>query len=164
MVKGKRVLLRVDLNVPMADGEVLDRTRITRMLPTLEEIAAKGGKVILLSHFGRPKDGPDEKNSLKPLAAALAHESGRPVAFAADCIGPVAEAAVAALKDGDILLLENTRFHAGETKNDPVFIAALAKLGDVYVNDAFSAAHRAHASTEGLAHLLPAVAGRSMQA
>jgi phosphoglycerate kinase len=134
------------------------------MLPTLEEIAAKGGKVILLSHFGRPKDGPDEKNSLKPLAAALARESGRPVAFAADCIGPVAEAAVAALKDGDILLLENTRFHAGETKNDPAFAAALAKLGDLYVNDAFSAAHRAHASTEGLAHLLPAVAGRSMQA
>jgi phosphoglycerate kinase len=164
VVKGKRVLLRADLNVPMADGEVLDRTRITRMLPTLEEIAAKGGKVILLSHFGRPKDGPDEKNSLKPLAAALARESGRPVAFAADCIGPVAEAAVAALKDGDILLLENTRFHAGETKNDPAFAAALAKLGDLYVNDAFSAAHRAHASTEGLAHLLPAVAGRSMQA
>jgi phosphoglycerate kinase len=163
-VKGKRVLLRADLNVPMADGEVLDRTRITRLLPTLEEIAAKGGRVILLSHFGRPKDGPDEKNSLKPLAAALARESGRPVAFAADCIGPAAEAAAGALKDGEILLLENTRFHAGETKNDPAFVAALARLGDLYVNDAFSAAHRAHASTEGLAHVLPAAAGRAMQA
>lgn len=163
-VRGKRVLLRADLNVPMADGAVTDRTRITRMLPTLEEIASKGGRVILLSHFGRPKDGPDEANSLKPLAAALAHDAKRPVAFAPDCIGPQAEAAVAALKDGDILLLENTRFHKGETKNDPAFIAALAKLGDLYVNDAFSAAHRAHASTEGLAHVLPAFAGRAMQA
>ncbi len=163
-VRGKRVLLRVDLNVPMADGAVLDGTRITRMLPTLREIADGGGRAILLSHFGRPKNGPDRANSLEPLAIAIERELGRRVAFADDCVGPQAEAAVAAMADGDILLLENTRFHAGETKNDPALVAAMAKLGDLYVNDAFSAAHRAHASTEGLAHALPAVAGRAMQA
>jgi len=162
-VKGKRVLLRVDLNVPMENGKVSDATRIERVLPTIREIADKGGKVILLAHFGRPKGGPDEKNSLRPVASAVAALYGKPVGFAAECIGPVAEAAVAALKDGDVLLLENTRFHKEEEKNEPGFVAELAKLGDVYVNDAFSAAHRAHASTEGVAHKLPAYAGRAMQ-
>ncbi|MGO9770929.1 MAG: phosphoglycerate kinase [Roseiarcus sp.] len=163
-VKGKRVLLRVDLNVPMEKGKVSDATRIERVLPTIREIADKGGKVILMAHFGRPKGGPDEANSLRPVAAAVAEHLGRPVAFAADCVGEPAAKAIAAMKDGDVLLLENTRFHKGEEKNDPAFVADLAKLGDVYVNDAFSAAHRAHASTEGLAHKLPAYAGRAMQA
>ena len=163
-VKGKRVLLRVDLNVPMENGKVSDATRNERVLPTIREIADKGGKVILLAHFGRPKGGPDEKNSLRPVASAVAALYGKPVGFAAECIGPVAEAAVAALKDGDVLLLENTRFHKGEEKNDPAYVEALAQLGDVYVNDAFSAAHRAHASTEGLARKLPAYAGRTIQA
>ena len=162
--KGKRVLVRVDLNVPMENGKVTDATRIDRILPTIREIADKGGKVILLAHFGRPKNGPDEANSLKPIAAVLADHLKRPVAFAADCIGEVAEKAVAAMKDGDVLLLENTRFHKGEEKNDPAIVAGLAALGDAYVNDAFSAAHRAHASTEGVAHKLPAFAGRTMQA
>ena len=162
--KGKRVLVRVDLNVPMENGKVTDATRIDRILPTIREIADKGGKVILLAHFGRPKNGPDEANSLKPIAAVLADHLKRPVAFAADCIGEVAEKAVAAMKDGDVLLLENTRFHKGEEKNDPAIVAGLAALGDAYVNDAFSAAHRAHASTEGVAHKLPAYAGRTMQA
>ena len=162
-VKGKRVLLRVDLNVPTANGQVTDATRIERVAPTITEIAEKGGKVILLAHFGRPK-GPDPKESLKPIAAAVAHAVKRDVSFAEDCIGDKAEAAVAAMKAGDILLLENTRFHKGEEKNDPAFVAALAKLGDLWVNDAFSAAHRAHASTEGLGHKLPAYAGRTMQA
>jgi len=163
-VAGKRVLLRVDLNVPMEHGKVSDATRIERVLPTIREIADKGGKVILLAHFGRPKGGPDEANSLRPVAAAVAEHLGRPVGFAADCIGPVAAAAIASMKDGDVLLLENTRFHKQEEKNDPAFVAELAKLGDLYVNDAFSAAHRAHASTEGVAHRLPAYAGRAMQA
>ncbi len=162
-VKGKRVLLRVDLNVPMDNGRVSDATRIERVAPTIAEIAGKGGKVILLAHFGRPK-GPDPKESLKPVAAEVAKVIGRKVAFAEDCIGEKAEAAVAAMKPGDILCLENTRFHKGEEKNDPAFVAALAKLGDIWVNDAFSAAHRAHASTEGLGHKLPAYAGRTMQA
>jgi phosphoglycerate kinase len=162
-LRGKRVLVRVDLNVPMENGKVTDVTRIERMAPTITEIADKGGKVILISHFGRPK-GRNPKDSLKPVAAAVADIIGRPVGFADDCIGERAEAAVAAMKPGDILCLENTRFHAGEEKNDPVFAAALAKLGDLWVNDAFSAAHRAHASTEGLGHQLPAYAGRSMQA
>ena len=161
-LKGKRVLVRVDLNVPMENGRVADRTRLERVIPTIQEIADKGGKVVLLSHFGRPK-GRDVKQSLKPIAAALSDVLGRPVAFAEDCIGEAAAKAVASMKEGDILLLENTRFHAGEEKNDSGFAKALAKLGDVYVNDAFSAAHRAHASTEGLAHLLPAYAGRAMQ-
>jgi phosphoglycerate kinase len=162
-VKGKRVLLRVDLNVPMENGRVTDATRIERVAPTIREIASKGGKAVLLAHFGRPK-GLDPKESLKPVAAALAEHLGRPVAFAEDCIGKAAASAVDAMKGGDLLLLENTRFHAGEEKNDPAFAKELAKLGDIYVNDAFSAAHRAHASTEGLAHLLPAYAGRAMQA
>src|SRR5579885_1092843 len=162
-VKGKRVLLRLDLNVPVENGLVSDATRIARAAPTVTERAGKGGKVILLSHFGRPK-GRDPKASLKPVAAEVARVIKRPVAFADDCIGEAAERAVAAMKPGDILCLENTRFHAGEEKNDPAFVAALARLGDIWVNDAFSAAHRAHASTEGLGHKLPAYAGRSMQA
>jgi phosphoglycerate kinase len=162
-VKGQRVLLRVDLNVPMDQGRVTDATRLERVAPTILEISAKGGRVILLAHFGRPK-GRDPKESLKPVAAALAEVIKKLVAFADDCIGEVAEKAVAAMKDGDILCLENTRFHKEEEKNDPAFVAELAKLGDIWVNDAFSAAHRAHASTEGLGHLLPAYAGRTMQA
>ena len=162
-VKGKRVLVRVDLNVPVDNGVVTDATRIERVAPALTELADKGAKVILLSHFGRPK-GRDAKNSLKPVAAEVARVIKRPVRFADDCIGPAAEEAVAAMKQGDILCLENTRFHAGEEKNDKDFVAALAKLGDIWVNDAFSAAHRAHASTEGLGRVLPAYAGRSMQA
>ena len=162
-VKGKRVLLRVDLNVPMENGAVTDLTRIERVAPTINEIADKGGKVILLAHFGRPK-GPDPKESLRPVAAVVAQVIGRPVAFAEDCIGAQAESAVAAMKPGDVLCLENTRFHKGEEKNDPAFVDVLAKLGDIWVNDAFSAAHRAHASTEGLGHKLPAYAGRTMQA
>ncbi|WP_046862685.1 phosphoglycerate kinase [Microvirga massiliensis] len=162
-VKGRRVLVRVDLNVPMENGRVTDTTRIERVLPTIREISDKGGKVLLLAHFGRPK-GRDAKDSLRPVAAALEKELGRPVAFADDCIGDAAEAAVSKLADGNVLLLENTRFHAGEEKNDPAFVKELAGLGDLYVNDAFSAAHRAHASTEGLARVLPAYAGRAMQA
>ena len=155
-VKGKRVLIRVDLNVPMADGKVSDDTRIRAVAPTIREVSDKGGRAILLAHFGRPKDGPDPKFSLAQVVPAVAAMLGKPVAFAADCIGPVAAKAVDAMKDGDVLVLENTRFHKGEEKNDPAFTAELAKLGDIYVNDAFSAAHRAHSSTEGLAHLLPA--------
>jgi phosphoglycerate kinase len=162
-VKNKRVLVRVDLNVPMDNGKISDRTRIERMAPTIVEIADKGGKVILLSHFGRPK-GRDPKESLKAVAAATAQIIKRPVAFADDCIGEAAEAAVSAMKAGDILCLENTRFHPGEEKNEPSFISALAKLGDIWVNDAFSVSHRAHASTEGLGHQLAAFAGRTMQA
>src|SRR5579872_1696530 len=162
-VKGKRVLLRVDLNVPMEQGRVTDATRLERVAPTITEIAGKGGRVILLAHFGRPK-GRDPKDSLKPVAAALSHVINKPVAFADDCIGEPAAKPIAAMKDGDILCLENTRFHKEEEKNDPAFVAELAKLGDIWVNDASSAAHRAHASTEGLGHRLPAYAGRSMQA
>jgi phosphoglycerate kinase len=162
-VGSRRVLLRVDLNVPMEDGRVTDTTRIERSTPTIAEIAAKGGKVILLSHFGRPK-GRDPQQSLRPVAEAVAEIAKRPVAFAEDCIGKEAEAAVAAMKPGDIVCLENTRFHKEEEKNEPGFVAKLAALGDIYVNDAFSAAHRAHASTEGLARKLPAYAGRAMQA
>jgi phosphoglycerate kinase len=162
-VNGKRVLLRVDLNVPMESGRVTDATRLERIAPTILEISDKGGKVILLAHFGRPK-GRDPKESLKPVAAALAEVIKRPVAFADDCIGEIAEKSVAAMKDGDVLCLENTRFHKEEENNDPAFVAELAKLGDIWVNDAFSAAHRAHATTEGLGHKLPAYAGRTMQA
>jgi phosphoglycerate kinase len=162
-LSGKRVLLRVDLNVPMENGKVTDATRIERIAPTITEIADKGGKVILLAHFGRPK-GRDPKESLNPVAAEVARVLKRHVGFADDCVGEVAEKAIAAMKNGDVLLLENTRFHNEEEKNDPAFVAQLAKLGDIYVNDAFSAAHRAHASTEGLAHKLPAYAGRTMQA
>ena len=163
-VAGKRVLVRVDLNVPMENGKVSDATRIERILPTLRSLAQRGAKVIMLAHFGRPKGGPDEANSLRPVAAAVAAQLGAPVGFAGDCIGDVAAKAVAAMKDGDFLLLENTRFHKGEEKNDPALVAEMAKLGDIYVNDAFSAAHRAHASTEGLARVLPAYAGLTMQA
>ncbi len=162
-VRGKRVLMRVDFNVPADNGTVEDATRIERMAPTVREIAGKGGKVILVSHFGRPK-GPDPKDSLRPIAATAARVIGRPIAFAEDCVGAVAEKAVAAMKPGDVLCLENTRFHPGETKNDPDFVAKLARLGDIYVNEAFSVSHRAHASTEGLGHVLPAYAGRDMQA
>src|SRR5436305_6580190 len=162
-VRGRRVLLRVDLNVPMENGRVTDATRLERVAPTITEISAKGGKVILLAHFGRPK-GRDAKESLKPVAAALAQVIKKPVGFADDCIGEAAASAVATMKDGDILCLENTRFYKEEEKNDPAFVAELAKLGDIWVNDAFSAAHRAHASTEGLGHKLPAYAGRTMQA
>ena len=160
---GKRVLVRVDLNVPMEAGKVTDATRVERVLPTIRAIAAKGGKVILLAHFGRPK-GRDAANSLKPVAVALAHALGQPVTFVGDCVGEDVAKAVAAARDGDVLLLENTRFHAGDEKNDEAFVRDLAANGDVFVNDAFSAAHRAHASTEGLAHALPAYAGLSMQA
>ena len=161
---GKRVLLRADLNVPVRDGVITDRTRIERLCPTIAELANAGARVILCSHFDRPKGKRVPEMSLKPLAEALSAALKRPVAFADDCVGPVAEAAVAALADGDILLLENTRYHAGEEKNDPAMAAALAKLADAFVNDAFSAAHRAHASTEGVAHLVPAYAGRLMEA
>jgi phosphoglycerate kinase len=162
-VKGKRVLLRVDLNVPTDNGRVTDATRLERVAPTIIEISAKGGKVILLAHFGRPK-GRDPKESLKPVAAEVANVLKRHVGFADDCVGEAAESAIAAMKPGDILMLENTRFHKEEEKNDPAFVEKLARLGDIYVNDAFSAAHRAHASTEGLARKLPAYAGRTMQA
>ncbi|MDH7798507.1 MULTISPECIES: phosphoglycerate kinase [unclassified Beijerinckia] len=163
-VTGKRVLLRVDLNLPVESGRVTDTTRLERIIPTMKEIISRGGRLILLSHFGRPKNGPDEDCSLKPLAAAVSEHLDWPVSFAFDCIGSEAQEAVGQMKDGDVLLLENTRFHAGEEKNDPVFVAELARLGDIYVNDGFSVAHRAHASTEGLAHVLPSAAGRSMQA
>ena len=162
-VRDKRVLLRLDLNVPTENGEVTDTTRLERVVTTIREIADKGGKVILLSHFGRPK-GRDAKNSLKPAATKLSEVLGRPVGFVDDCVGERVEAAVKAMKPGEIVCLENTRFHPEEEKNDPAFVAQLAQLGDIYVNDAFSAAHRAHASTEGLAHKLPAYAGRAMQA
>src|ERR1700704_4090048 len=162
-VKGKRVLLRVDLNVPMENGRVFDATRLERIAPTITEISDKGGKVILLAHFGRPK-GRDAKDSLKPVAAALGQVIKKPVAFADDCIGEVAAKAVAAMEDGDILCLENTRFHQEEEKNDPAFVAELAKLGDIWVNDAFSAARRAHATNEGLGHKLPAYVRRTGQA
>ena len=163
-VAGKRVLLRVDLNVPTENGKVTDTTRIERVAQTITELANKGGKVILLAHFGRPKGARNEEYSLKPVAAAVADVVKRPVAFATDCVGKVAADAIAKMKNGDILLLENTRFYKGEEKNDPALIEEFAKLGDVYVNDAFSAAHRAHASTEGVAHKLPSYAGRAMQA
>jgi len=163
-VRGRRVLVRADLNVPTDHGVVGDATRLEAVVPTLAELADGGAVVLVLSHFGRPEHGPDAALSLRPIADALAQVLGRPVAFIPDCIGAAAEAAVAALSPGSVTVLENTRFHAGEEANDPAFVAALARLGDVYVNDAFSAAHRAHASTEGLAHALPAFAGRAMQA
>lgn len=161
---GKRVLVRVDLNVPMKDGKITDDTRIRAVAPTIRDLSAMGAKVILLAHFGRPNGEVVADMSLAPVAPAVAAVVGRPVAFASDCIGAVAADAVSKLGNGDILLLENTRFHKAEEKNGADFAKALAENGDAYVNDAFSAAHRAHASTEGLAHLLPAFAGRSMQA
>jgi phosphoglycerate kinase len=162
--KGKRVLLRADLNVPMKDGKVGDATRIERLAPTIRELADRGARVVVMSHFGRPKGKPEAAYSLRPLVAPLAEAIGRPVAFAEDCIGPAAERAVKALEPGGVALLENLRFHAEEEKNDPGFAKQLAALGDLYVDDAFSAAHRAHASTEALARLLPAAVGRLMQA
>lgn len=160
-ISGKAVLVREDLNVPMADGVVTDDTRLRATVATLTELADKGAKVLILAHFGRPKGQPSEEFSLKKLAAPLAHVLGRPVSYI-DWEGD--KEAVAALAPGDIAVLENTRFFGGEEKNDPAVIARFASLGDIYVNDAFSAAHRAHASTEGLAHVLPAYAGRAMQA
>src|SRR5215470_10841187 len=161
-VRGKRVLVRVDFNVPVENGKVADTTRIERVAPTIREIADKGGKVILLSHFGRPK-GRDPAQSLRLLAPAITAVLKRPVAFAEDCIGEPASAAVEAMEAGDILCLENIRFHPGEERNDPAFVAELAALGDIFVNDAFSVAHRAHASVEGIARRLPTYAGRTMQ-
>jgi phosphoglycerate kinase len=163
-VRGRRVLVRADLNVPMADGAVTDTTRIDRQAPTIRELAEKGARVIVLSHFDRPKGKVVPSMSLAPLVKPMENALDRPVSFVADTVGAEAKAAVAALKDGEVLLLENTRFHPGEEKNDAEFSAALAALGELYVNDAFSAAHRAHASTEGVARLLPNAAGRSMQA
>lgn len=163
-IKGRRVLVRADLNVPMQDGKVGDATRLERVAPTLTELAGRGAKVVVLSHFGRPKGKPDTKYSLKSVAEALSAFTGGPVAFANDCIGEAAARAIDALDPGGILVLENTRFHAGEEKNDPDFAAALAKNGDVYVNDAFSSAHRAHGSTEGITRFLPSYAGRAMEA
>lgn len=163
-VSGKCVLVRADLNVPMQDGEVSDALRIERQAPTIRELAEKGARVVVLSHFGRPKGRPVASMSLKPIVSPLASALGRPVAFAGDCVGAGARDAVSELRDGDILLLENTRFHAGEEANDPEFAKAIAALGSIYVNDAFSAAHRAHATTEAVAHLLPSAAGRAMEA
>jgi phosphoglycerate kinase len=160
-VKGKRVIVRADLNVPVKDGKVSDATRLTRLVPGLKDLSQRGAKVIVMSHFGRPKER-NPKDSLKPVADTLASLAGMPVAFAEDCIGDAAANAIAALPPGGIVVLENTRFHTGEEANRPRLVEAMAALGDIYVNDAFSAAHRAHASTEGLAHLLPAYAGPLM--
>ena len=167
-LQGKRALVRVDFNVPMADGPdgvrvVSDDTRLRSALPTIHKLQAKGAKVVLLAHFDRPKGKRVPAMSLKPVVQPLADLLGQPVAFAEDCVGPVAEAAVEALQPGGVLLLENLRYHAGEEKNDLDFASALADLGDIYVNDAFSAAHRAHASTEGVARLLPSYAGEAMR-
>lgn len=161
--RGKTVLLRADLNVPMEDGEVGDMTRIERTVPTVRELVGKGAKVVVFSHFGRPKGKREPSMSLKPVADALAAVLGTPVAFGDDCVGPDAEKTVGGLSEGGVALLENLRYHAEEEKNDRAFAEKLAALGDVFVNDAFSAAHRAHASTEALAQLLPAYAGRLMQ-
>jgi phosphoglycerate kinase len=163
-VAGKRVLVRADLNVPMKEGRVTDATRIERLVPTIRDLIAKKAKVVVLSHFDRPKGKRVPEMSLKPIVSVLSQTIGAPVAFADDCIGPDAHAVVDALPPGGVALLENLRYHAGEETNDTDFVKALAALGDIYVNDAFSAAHRAHASTEGLAHVLPAYAGRQMQA
>jgi phosphoglycerate kinase len=164
-VLGKRVLVRADLNVPMSGDEVSDATRIERFLPTVRDLTARGAKVVILSHFGRPKGKHEPKYSLRPVASKLASMlPGTTVVFGEDCIGPAAEAAVAQLQPGQVAFLENLRFHEGEEKNDPEFARELAKLGDIYVNDGFSVSHRAHASTEAVARLLPAYAGPSMMA
>ena len=163
-VAGKRVLVRADLNVPMADGRVTDTSRLDRLAPTLRELTDRDARVVVLSHFGRPAGQVVAELSLQPVAAALGDCLDRPVAFVPDCVGEAAKTAVDKLADGDIAVLENLRFHVGEERNDPEFADALAALGDVYVNDAFSAAHRAHASTVALARLLPSAAGRFMQA
>ncbi len=162
-VAGKRVLLRVDFNVPMKDGVISDATRIDRALPTIKELSQKGAKVLLLSHYGRPKGKIDPAMSLAPVAKALSAKLGGPVEFAEDCIGDAVTKLSKNMLDGDVALLENTRFHAGEEENDPAFAAALARHGDLYINDAFSAAHRAHGSTVGVARILPAAAGRAME-
>jgi len=162
-LKGKVVLTRVDINVPVENGIVTDTTRIDKIAPTVKDILARGGKPVLLAHFGRPKGKPVPEMSLRVTLPALEAALGRRVIFAADCIGAPAKQAVAAMQPGDVVMLENTRFHPGEEKNDPSLAAALAALGHAYVNDAFSAAHRAHASTEGIARLLPSAAGRLME-
>jgi phosphoglycerate kinase len=163
-VRGRRVLVRVDLNVPVRDGRVTDMTRIERVAPTIRELADKGARVVVLSHFDRPGGKVVREMSLAPIAEALAATLGRKVAFGADCVGAAAASVVGALRDGEVVVLENLRFHPGEEKNDQAFARALAELGEIYVDDAFSAAHRAHASIEGITHLLPAYAGRLMQA
>ncbi|WP_201752707.1 phosphoglycerate kinase [Sphingomonas changnyeongensis] len=163
-VRGRRILVREDLNAPMAEGRVTDDTRLRAAVPTLAELADKGAIVLVLAHFGRPKGQPRADMSLQPIAAPLSDLLGRQVHFIPDCEGPIAEAGVGMLRAGEIALLENTRFHKGEEANDPALVAAMARLGELYVNDAFSAAHRAHASTEGLARALPAFAGRQMEA
>lgn len=162
-LSGRRALVRVDFNVPMEGGRVTDDTRLRAALPTIEKLKAGGAKTILLAHFDRPKGKRVPEMSLRPVIEPLSKLIGAPVAFADDCVGPAATAAVDAMEPGDVLLLENVRYHAGEEKNDPAFTKALAENGDLYVNDAFSAAHRAHASTEGLARLLPAYAGEQMR-
>ncbi|MBV8244310.1 MAG: phosphoglycerate kinase, partial [Candidatus Eremiobacteraeota bacterium] len=163
-VRGKRVLVREDLNVPLVDGTIADATRIDAALPTLRWLHEQGARTIVMSHLGRPDGKPDARFSLRPLTRPLAEGLGTFVTFADDCIGPAAQSAVAALEDGDVLLLENLRFHPGEEANDPAFARQLAALGDLYVDDAFGTAHRAHASTEGIAHLLPSVAGFLLEA
>ncbi len=163
-LNGKRALVRLDLNVPMRDGAVTDATRLKAAVPTVAGLADRGARVLLLSHFGRPKGQRHDEDSLRRVVPALSAVLGRPVGFIGDCVGEVAEQAVAGLGDGSITVLENTRFHPGEVRNDADYARAMARLGDLYVNDAFSVAHRAHASTEGLAHLLPAYAGRAMEA
>lgn len=163
-IRSKRVLVRVDLNVPMVDGKVTDTTRIERIAPTISELSDKGAKVVLLAHFGRPKNGPDPDFSLQPIARVTSDIIGRSVTFIPECVGEMVEGAIFAMLPGDVALLENTRFHEEEEKNAPAFAKKLAANGDMFVNDAFSAAHRAHGSTEGVAHFLPAYAGRTMQA
>jgi len=161
-IRGKRVIVRADLNVPVKAGEVTDATRLERLIPGLQDLAGRGARVIVISHFGRPKGAPEAEFSLRPVAARLADLLRRPVAFASDCIGSAAEKAVAALQPGEIVVLENLRFHKGEENNDPAFAQALAGLGDIFVSDAFSTAHRAHASTDAITRLLPSYAGPLM--
>ena len=158
-VKGKRVIVRADLNVPVKDGKVTDATRLERLVAGLQDLAQRGARVVVISHFGRPKGGPDPQFSLEPVADKLGELLARPVVFAGDCVGEPAERTVAALLSGQIAVLQNLRFHKGEEKNDVEFARRLAALGDLFVNDAFSAAHRAHASTDAIARLLPAYAG-----
>jgi phosphoglycerate kinase len=162
-LKGKRVLMRVDFNVPMADGKVTDDKRIKAALPTINYVLEQGASLLLMSHLGRPKGGPDPEFSLRAASEALAALLGKPVQMAPDCVGPEVEAMAKALKPGDVLMLENTRFHKGEEKNDLELAKQMAVLGDVYVNDAFGSAHRAHSSTEGITHFLPAVSGFLME-
>jgi phosphoglycerate kinase len=158
-LKAKRVVVRADLNVPVKEGKVTDATRLERLAPGLRDLAERGARVVVISHFGRPKGGPDPKLSLEPVADKLGEVLGRPVVFAGDCVGEAAERRVASLQPGQVAVLENLRFHAGEEKNDPAFARRLAVLGDLFINDAFSTAHRAHASTEAIAGLMPAYAG-----